>query len=135
MHFFGFPYAVGIYVHNIFFSILTDALLKKAFASPSFQGYSFVSSLLVLLGLIKVCFILHLHISHTTTLYVPLLLTTTVFPVSVVLLSTVLLAAQSEDKVKPVLVVPGHLHALEHVVRQDYFPKESVAVLEAFMSR
>lgn len=44
-------------------------------------------------------------------------------------------ASQSEDKVKPVLVVPGHLQALEHVVRQDYFPKESVAVLEAFMSR
>ncbi|XP_059203978.1 ran GTPase-activating protein 1a isoform X2 [Centropristis striata] len=71
-----------------------DALLKKAFATPSFQGYNFVSSLLVLLGLIK-----------------------------------------SEDKVKPVLVVSGHLHALEHVVRQDYFPKENVAVLEAFMSR
>uniref|UniRef100_A0A667WFG5 Ran GTPase-activating protein 1 n=1 Tax=Myripristis murdjan TaxID=586833 RepID=A0A667WFG5_9TELE len=71
-----------------------DAILKKAFAAPSFQGYSFVSSLLVLLGLIK-----------------------------------------SEDKVKPVLVVPGHLQALEHIVRQDYFPKESVAVLEAFMSR
>ncbi|XP_019962419.2 ran GTPase-activating protein 1-like isoform X2 [Paralichthys olivaceus] len=71
-----------------------DALLKKAFSTPSFQGYSFVSSLLVLLGLIK-----------------------------------------SEDKVKPVLVVPGHLHTLEHVVRQDYFPKENVAVLEAFMSR
>uniref|UniRef100_A0A672Z8Z3 Ran GTPase-activating protein 1 n=1 Tax=Sphaeramia orbicularis TaxID=375764 RepID=A0A672Z8Z3_9TELE len=72
----------------------SDGLLKKAFTTPSFQGYSFVSSLLVLLGLIK-----------------------------------------SEDKVKPVLVVPGHLQALEHVVRQDYFPKESVAVLEAFMSR
>ncbi|XP_029293952.1 ran GTPase-activating protein 1-like [Cottoperca gobio] len=71
-----------------------DALLKKAFSTPSFQGYNFVSSLLVLLGLLK-----------------------------------------SEDKVKPVLVVPGHLHALEHVVRQDYFPKENVAVLEAFMSR
>ncbi|XP_071752990.2 ran GTPase-activating protein 1-like isoform X1 [Centroberyx gerrardi] len=71
-----------------------DALLRKAFATPSFQGYSFVSSLLVLLGLIK-----------------------------------------SEDKVKPVLVVPGHLQALEHVVRQDYFPKENVAVLEAFVSR
>ncbi|KAM4716457.1 ran GTPase-activating protein 1-like isoform 2-T2 [Anableps anableps] len=71
-----------------------DALLSKAFSTPSFQGYSFVSILLVLLGLIK-----------------------------------------SEDKIKPVLVVPGHLHALEHVVRQDYFPKENVAVLEAFMSR
>uniref|UniRef100_A0A3Q0RQ24 Ran GTPase-activating protein 1 n=1 Tax=Amphilophus citrinellus TaxID=61819 RepID=A0A3Q0RQ24_AMPCI len=71
-----------------------DVLLKKAFTSPSFQGYSFVSSLLVLLGLLK-----------------------------------------SEDKVKPVIVVPGHLQALEYVVRQDYFPKESVAVLEAFMSR
>ncbi|XP_034448994.1 ran GTPase-activating protein 1a isoform X1 [Hippoglossus hippoglossus] len=71
-----------------------DALMKKAFSTPSFQGYSFVSSLLVLLGLIK-----------------------------------------SEDKVKPVLVVPGHLHTLEHVVRQDYFPKENVAILEAFMSR
>uniref|UniRef100_A0A1A8P9A6 Ran GTPase-activating protein 1 n=2 Tax=Nothobranchius TaxID=28779 RepID=A0A1A8P9A6_9TELE len=71
-----------------------DGLLKKAFTTPSFQGYCFISSLLVLLGLIK-----------------------------------------SEDKVKPVLVVSGHLHALEHVVRQDYFPKESVAVLRAFMSR
>ncbi|XP_035511370.1 ran GTPase-activating protein 1a [Morone saxatilis] len=71
-----------------------DALLKKAFATPSFQGYNFVSSLLVLLGLIK-----------------------------------------SEDKVKPVLVVPGHLHALEHIVQQDYFPKEDVVVLQAFMSR
>lgn len=71
-----------------------DALLKKAYATPTFQGYSFVSSLLILLGLIK-----------------------------------------SEDKVKPVLVVPGHLQALEHVVRQDYFPKENIAVLEAFMSR
>lgn len=71
-----------------------DALLKKAYAAPSFQGYSFVSSLLILLGLIK-----------------------------------------SEDKVKPVLVVPGHLQALEHVVRQDYFPQENIAVLEAFMSR
>uniref|UniRef100_A0A671VXF5 Ran GTPase-activating protein 1 n=1 Tax=Sparus aurata TaxID=8175 RepID=A0A671VXF5_SPAAU len=71
-----------------------DALLRKAFSTPSFQGYNFVSSLLVLLGLIK-----------------------------------------SEDKVKPVLVVPGHLHSLEHVVQQDYFPKENVAVLQAFMSR
>ena len=50
-------------------------------------------------------------------------------------LCPVILAAQSEDKVKPVLVVPGHLHSLEHVVQQDYFPKENVAVLQAFMSR
>ncbi|XP_054892082.1 ran GTPase-activating protein 1a isoform X2 [Poeciliopsis prolifica] len=71
-----------------------DALLSKAFSTPSFEGYNFVSNLLVLLGLIK-----------------------------------------SEDKIKPVVVVPGHLHALEHVVRQEYFPKENVAVLEAFMSR
>uniref|UniRef100_H3CHN7 Ran GTPase-activating protein 1 n=1 Tax=Tetraodon nigroviridis TaxID=99883 RepID=H3CHN7_TETNG len=71
-----------------------DTLLRKAFTSPSFGGYNFVSSLLVLLGLIK-----------------------------------------SEEKVKPVHVVPGHLQALEHVVRQDYFPKESVTVLQAFMSR
>ncbi|KAJ3600188.1 hypothetical protein NHX12_031174 [Muraenolepis orangiensis] len=71
-----------------------DAVLRKAFSTPSFQGYEFVSSLLVLLGLIK-----------------------------------------SEDKLKPVRVVPGQLQALEHVVRQDYFPRESVAVLEAFMSR
>uniref|UniRef100_A0A8C5B1E5 Ran GTPase activating protein 1 n=1 Tax=Gadus morhua TaxID=8049 RepID=A0A8C5B1E5_GADMO len=72
----------------------THGVLRKAFSSPSFQGYDFVSCLLVLLGLIK-----------------------------------------SEDKVKPVRVVPGQLEALEHVVRQDYFPRESVAVLEAFMSR
>nr|XP_046161605.1 LOW QUALITY PROTEIN: ran GTPase-activating protein 1-like [Oncorhynchus gorbuscha] len=71
-----------------------DAILRKAFASPSFQGYNFVSSLLVMLGLLK-----------------------------------------SEDKVKPVHVVPGHLQALEYVVRQDYFPQDHIAVLEAFMSR
>ncbi|XP_064844163.1 ran GTPase-activating protein 1-like isoform X1 [Oncorhynchus masou masou] len=71
-----------------------DAILRKAFTSPSFQGYNFVSSLLVMLGLLK-----------------------------------------SEDKVKPVHVVPGHLQALEYVVRQDYFPQDHIAVLEAFMSR
>uniref|UniRef100_A0A4W5PQ10 Ran GTPase-activating protein 1 n=1 Tax=Hucho hucho TaxID=62062 RepID=A0A4W5PQ10_9TELE len=70
-----------------------DAILRKAFASPSFQGYDFVSSLLVMLGLLK-----------------------------------------SEDKVKPVRVVPGHLQVLEYVVRQDYFPQDHIAVLEAFMS-
>uniref|UniRef100_A0A674P860 Ran GTPase-activating protein 1 n=1 Tax=Takifugu rubripes TaxID=31033 RepID=A0A674P860_TAKRU len=31
-----------------------------------------------------------------------------------------------EEKVKPVHVVPGHLQALEHVVRQDYFPQENL---------
>uniref|UniRef100_A0A8C7NRR4 Ran GTPase-activating protein 1 n=1 Tax=Oncorhynchus mykiss TaxID=8022 RepID=A0A8C7NRR4_ONCMY len=40
---------------------------------------------------------------------------------------------QSEDKVKPVRVVPGHLQALEYVVRQDYFPQDHIAVLEAFI--
>ncbi|KAK7939403.1 hypothetical protein WMY93_002729 [Mugilogobius chulae] len=71
-----------------------DALLRKAYSGSDFQGFSFVSSLLILFGLIK-----------------------------------------SEDKVKPIVVVPGHLQVLEHVVQQDYFPKENVAVLEAFMSR
>ncbi|XP_065820690.1 ran GTPase-activating protein 1a isoform X1 [Labrus bergylta] len=71
-----------------------DALLIKAFSSSSFQGYSFVSCVLVLLGLIK-----------------------------------------SEEKVKPMRVAPGHLLALEHVVQQEYFPRENVAVLEAFLSR
>ncbi|KAJ7992593.1 hypothetical protein DPEC_G00280300 [Dallia pectoralis] len=71
-----------------------DSVLRKAFASPSFQGYNFVSSLLVMMGLLK-----------------------------------------SEDKVKPVRVVSGHLQALEYAVRQDYFPQEHIAVLEAFMSR
>uniref|UniRef100_A0A4W5PLL6 Ran GTPase activating protein 1 n=1 Tax=Hucho hucho TaxID=62062 RepID=A0A4W5PLL6_9TELE len=70
-----------------------DAILRKAFASPSFQGYDFVSSLLVMLGLLK-----------------------------------------SEDKVKPVRVVPGHLQVLEYVVRQDYFPQDHIAVLEALES-
>ncbi|KAJ8345718.1 hypothetical protein SKAU_G00299110 [Synaphobranchus kaupii] len=71
-----------------------DAVLRKAFSHPSFQAYSFISALLVLLGLIK-----------------------------------------SEEKVKPVCVVPGHLLALDHAVRQDYFPREHIAVLNAFMSR
>uniref|UniRef100_A0A8C7FSB1 RAN GTPase activating protein 1a n=1 Tax=Oncorhynchus kisutch TaxID=8019 RepID=A0A8C7FSB1_ONCKI len=69
-----------------------DAILRKAFANPSFQGYNFISSLLVMLGLLK-----------------------------------------SEDKVKPVRVVPGHLQTLEYVVRQDYFPQDHIAVLEAFI--
>uniref|UniRef100_A0A8C7FQW0 RAN GTPase activating protein 1a n=1 Tax=Oncorhynchus kisutch TaxID=8019 RepID=A0A8C7FQW0_ONCKI len=65
-----------------------DAILRKAFANPSFQGYNFISSLLVMLGLLK-----------------------------------------SEDKVKPVRVVPGHLQTLEYVVRQDYFPQDHIALL------
>lgn len=46
-----------------------------------------------------------------------------------------LFPSQSEDKMKPMRVAPGHLSALEHVVQQDYFPRESIAVLEAFVSR
>ncbi|KAJ8387585.1 hypothetical protein AAFF_G00152810 [Aldrovandia affinis] len=71
-----------------------DAVLKRAFSNPSFQTYSFISTLLVLLGLIK-----------------------------------------SEERVKPVRMVSGHLLALDHAVRQDYFPREHVAVLNAFISR
>uniref|UniRef100_A0AAV2KKH9 Ran GTPase-activating protein 1 n=1 Tax=Knipowitschia caucasica TaxID=637954 RepID=A0AAV2KKH9_KNICA len=51
---------------------IVDALLRKAYSNTSFQGYSFVSSLLILFGLIK-----------------------------------------SEDKVKPVTVVPGHLQDVD----------------------
>lgn len=43
-----------IYTHSQHCSFVADALLRKAFTTPSFQGYNFVSSLLVLLGLIKV---------------------------------------------------------------------------------
>uniref|UniRef100_A0A9J7XQP3 Ran GTPase activating protein 1 n=1 Tax=Cyprinus carpio carpio TaxID=630221 RepID=A0A9J7XQP3_CYPCA len=71
-----------------------DAVLSKAFLTPSFQGLSFMSSLLVMLGLLK-----------------------------------------SEDKLKPVKVVPGHLQCLEHAVKQSYFPREHVTVLNAFMAR
>uniref|UniRef100_A0A8C2HIC5 Ran GTPase-activating protein 1 n=1 Tax=Cyprinus carpio TaxID=7962 RepID=A0A8C2HIC5_CYPCA len=70
------------------------AVLSKAFLTPSFQGLSFMSSLLVMLGLLK-----------------------------------------SEDKLKPVKVVPGHLQCLEHAVKQSYFPREHVTVLNAFMAR
>lgn len=44
-------------VPNLLYIFCTDTLLRKAFTSPSFEGYNFVSSLLVLLGLIKVCWI------------------------------------------------------------------------------
>ncbi|XP_057201224.1 ran GTPase-activating protein 1a isoform X1 [Triplophysa rosa] len=71
-----------------------DAVMSKVFSTPSFQWLSFVSSLLVMLGLLK-----------------------------------------SEDKLKPVKVVPGHLQCLEHAVKQSYFPKEHIAVLNAFMAR
>uniref|UniRef100_A0A672RM67 Ran-GTPase activating protein 1 C-terminal domain-containing protein n=1 Tax=Sinocyclocheilus grahami TaxID=75366 RepID=A0A672RM67_SINGR len=71
-----------------------DAVLSKAFLTPSFQGLSFMSSLLVMLGLLK-----------------------------------------SEDKLKPVKVVPGHLQCLEHAVKQSYFPREHITVLNAFMAR
>uniref|UniRef100_A0A3B3S7S9 Ran GTPase-activating protein 1 n=1 Tax=Paramormyrops kingsleyae TaxID=1676925 RepID=A0A3B3S7S9_9TELE len=47
----------------------------------------------------------------------------------------VLLLCDHEEKIKPVKVVPGHLLALDHAVQQDYFPREHVAVLHAFMSR
>ncbi|XP_036408203.1 ran GTPase-activating protein 1a [Megalops cyprinoides] len=42
---------------------------------------------------------------------------------------------KSEDKVKPFRLVPGNLLALEHAVRQDYFPKEHIAVVSAFIER
>lgn len=71
-----------------------DAILRKAFTSQSFSTFHFISSLLIMLGLLK-----------------------------------------SEDKVKPMRVVAGHLQALEHAVQQDYFPQEHIAVLDAFMSR
>ncbi|XP_030649428.1 ran GTPase-activating protein 1a [Chanos chanos] len=71
-----------------------DAVLNKSFSTPSFNTFGFISSLLVMLGLLK-----------------------------------------SEEKVKPVRVVSGHLQCLEHAVRQDYFPSEHVAILHAFMSR
>ncbi|KAK7166992.1 hypothetical protein R3I94_001404 [Phoxinus phoxinus] len=71
-----------------------DAVLSKAFFTPSFQGLSFVSSLLVMLGLLK-----------------------------------------SEDKLKAVKVVPGHLQCLEHAVKQSYFPRDHITVLNAFLAR
>uniref|UniRef100_A0A672M0C6 RAN GTPase activating protein 1a n=1 Tax=Sinocyclocheilus grahami TaxID=75366 RepID=A0A672M0C6_SINGR len=43
--------------------------------------------------------------------------------------------SKSEDKLKPVKVVPGHLQCLEHAVKQSYFPPEHVTVLNAFMAR
>lgn len=46
----------SLLTHSWHCSFVADALLRKAFATPSFQGYNFVSSLLVLLGLIKVRF-------------------------------------------------------------------------------
>lgn len=46
---------------------VTDALLRKAFATPSFQGYNFVSSLLVLLGLLKVG--VHAAVEFTLTIH------------------------------------------------------------------
>ncbi|XP_072530646.1 ran GTPase-activating protein 1a isoform X2 [Salminus brasiliensis] len=71
-----------------------DAVLRKTFTMPSAQTFSFISSLLVMLGLLK-----------------------------------------SEDKLKPVPVVAGHLQCLEHAVKQSYFPREHIAVLHAFMAR
>ncbi|KAK3525205.1 hypothetical protein QTP86_023247 [Hemibagrus guttatus] len=71
-----------------------DAVLTKAFSTPSVQTFSFISALLVMLGLLK-----------------------------------------SEDKLKPVAVVPGHLQCLEHAVQQKYFPKEHIVVLHAFLAR
>ncbi|XP_030631340.1 ran GTPase-activating protein 1b [Chanos chanos] len=72
-----------------------DVLLKKAFSKSIFHAYSFVSSLLVNLGLLK-----------------------------------------GEDKKNTIVpVLPGHLLALEHSVRQSYFPQDLTGVLEAFVSR
>ncbi|XP_064179890.1 ran GTPase-activating protein 1b [Anguilla rostrata] len=71
-----------------------DALLKKAFSSASFQTYDFISTLLMMLGLLK-----------------------------------------SEERVKTVAIVPGHMVALEHAVQQDYFPQDHIAALDDFVSR
>lgn len=90
-----------------------------------------MSSLLVLLGLIKVC----LYLMEPIEELVSVSWLSNAFSPSCGGLFPLLFSLQSEEKVKPVHVVPGHLQALEHVVRQDYFPKESVTVLQAFMSR
>lgn len=71
-----------------------DAVLRKTFSLPSAQTFSFISTLLVMLGLLK-----------------------------------------SEDKLKPVPVVAGHLLCLEHTVKQSYFPREHIVVLHAFLAR
>ncbi|KAI1886713.1 hypothetical protein AGOR_G00198630 [Albula goreensis] len=42
---------------------------------------------------------------------------------------------KSEDRVKLVPMVPGHLVALEHAVQQDYFPQEHSSVLDDFVTR
>lgn len=117
---------------NLLLFFFADTLLRKAFNSPSFEGYNFVSSLLVLLGLIKVCWI---WICSNRGTHLSVFDFDTFFPSCGLLFFPILLTSQSEEKVKPVHVVPGHLQALEHIVRQDYFPKESVTVLQAFMSR
>ncbi|KAL4647845.1 ran GTPase-activating protein 1-like isoform X3 [Arapaima gigas] len=71
-----------------------DALLRNAFANSSFETYSFISTLMVMLGLHK-----------------------------------------CEDSGKSVPMVPGHLVALEHALRQDYFPQEHISTLAVFISQ
>jgi len=47
-----------------------------------------------------------------------------------------MVVVQSEDKkFKPVKEISGPLLALKHVVRQDYFPRESADILIAFLTK
>ncbi|XP_061087266.1 ran GTPase-activating protein 1-like isoform X2 [Conger conger] len=46
-----------------------------------------------------------------------------------------LVQQQSEDRVKTVPIVPGHLVALQHAVQQEYFPQDHIAALDDFVLR
>ncbi|XP_031206017.1 ran GTPase-activating protein 1 isoform X2 [Mastomys coucha] len=71
-----------------------DALLKKAFSSPSFNSNTFLTRLLIHMGLLK-----------------------------------------SEDKIKAIPSLHGPLMVLNHVVKQDYFPKALAPLLLAFVTK
>eukprot|EP00072_Mus_musculus_P062388 XP_011243826.1 PREDICTED: ran GTPase-activating protein 1 isoform X2 [Mus musculus] len=71
-----------------------DALMKKAFSCSSFNSNTFLTRLLIHMGLLK-----------------------------------------SEDKIKAIPSLHGPLMVLNHVVRQDYFPKALAPLLLAFVTK
>ncbi|XP_052016567.1 ran GTPase-activating protein 1 isoform X2 [Apodemus sylvaticus] len=71
-----------------------DALMKKAFSHSSFNSNTFLTRLLIHMGLLK-----------------------------------------SEDKIKAIPNLHGPLMVLNHVVKQDYFPKALAPLLLAFVTK
>ncbi|EPY88540.1 ran GTPase-activating protein 1 [Camelus ferus] len=97
-----------------------DALMKKAFSSSSFNSNTFLTRLLIHMGLLKVW---------------PEGVQAQGEGGSVPQAAPATPTRPSEDKVKAIANLYGPLMALNHMVQQDYFPKALAPLLLAFMTK